>query len=322
MLQQTRVDTVIPYYRRFLEAFPDAIRLCSADLQSVYKLWEGLGYYSRARHLHRAARILTDENNGRLPRDPDALRRLPGIGDYIAAAVLSIAFDRAFAVVDGNVKRVLSRLFRLEIPVNQSGSHGDFQTFADFLLDEYDPGRHNQAVMELGALVCTPRAPACSRCPLASLCRAFREDATDLYPRRLKRSALPLQHWAAGVVPKNGRVLMIRRPEPGLLAGLWEFPCMAVQNGEDPCQTVVHAVGSITGIRSGTPSRIAGVRHTYTHFKLCLDVYLCPFRGGRVRLSGPSAFQWVLFDRIRDLPLHKAVHKALPAVEKILAVSP
>ena len=326
MLQQTQVKTVIPYYNRFLGRFPDVPSLAGADLGEVYKLWEGLGYYSRARYLHQAAGTLAAETGGRLPDDPNRLRRLPGVGPYIAAAILSIAFQQAFAVVDGNVKRVLARLFLLDIPVNRGASYTVFQGFADGLLDRTDPGRHNQAVMELGALVCTPKNPACDICPVSFFCKAFEKNLVPQYPRREKRPALPVKRWASGVIVKNGHVLVVRRPDTGLLAGLWEFPCVPVDNPVDktvekeeaPKGRIEAGLRSTVGLHVSPTRRITTIRHTYTHFKLVMDVFLCSFDGGRVRLNGPAGFKWLKAERITALALHKAVHKALPAVEKAL----
>ena len=317
MLQQTQVKTVIPYYRRFLDQFPNAACLAAAERQSVYKIWEGLGYYSRARHLHQAAGIITTQMNGCLPHDPKTLQSLPGIGPYIAAAVLSIAFNQPFAVVDGNVKRVLARLFLLETPANGT-SHTDFQILADLLLFNTDPGRHNQAVMELGALICTPRNPRCLQCPLALYCNASRQNLTAQYPRRLKRPSLPHQHWVAGVVLKNDRILLTRRPANGLLGGLWEFPCITISPNEDPALACFDAIHNTVGLKTDHPLHITTIHHTYTHFKLRMDLYLCQFLQGRIRLKGPDAFKWIHPSHTNKLPLHKAVLKSLPALEKTL----
>ena len=186
--QQTQVKTVLPYYERFLAAFPDIHSLAAAGSQTVLKLWEGLGYYRRAHHLMEAARHITREWNGHLPEQRDVFRTLPGVGDYIANAVMSIAFGQPWAVVDGNVKRVLARLFRLGDPVKRPSTHDRFQSLADHLLDRSDPSAHNQAVMELGALICLPRNPVCQTCPLAARCRAYGDGVVDRYPVREKKS--------------------------------------------------------------------------------------------------------------------------------------
>jgi A/G-specific adenine glycosylase len=187
MLQQTRVQTAEPYFHRFMSRFPDLVSLSQSRMQPILKLWEGLGYYRRARHLHAAARIVVAEHNARVPADPAVFQSLPGVGPYICAAVMSIAFDRPLAVVDGNVKRVLSRLMLLDAPVNRPAAHRYFQRMADRLLLADAPGTHNQAVMELGALVCRPRTPQCPACPLATLCSAHEQGRQLAYPVRDKR---------------------------------------------------------------------------------------------------------------------------------------
>lgn len=312
MLQQTQVKTVIPYWHRFTAAFPDVARLAAADPQTVLKLWEGLGYYRRAHHLMAAARAIVREWNGRLPAQREAFRRLPGVGDYIANAVMSIAFDQPWAVVDGNVKRVLARLFCLADPVNRPSSHARFQALADRLLDKADPSRHNQAVMELGALICTPRQPACPTCPLATRCRANRDGVVDRYPVRDQKAAVPEHAMVAGVVVKNGKILLVRRPDEGFLAGLWEFPggrCHKKEAASDACGRLV---AEQSGLKVAVGQPVTRVRHAYTHFKITLDVLACRWESGRVRLDGPVAFRWVRRHDLDAYPLPGAIKKVLP----------
>lgn len=318
MLQQTQVKTVIPYYHRFLEKYPTVHHLASSDLQAVLKCWEGLGYYSRARHLHRAARIIVADLGGRLPETWPAMRQLPGVGDYIAAAVLSIAFAKPYAVVDGNVKRVLARLFVMATPVNLSTAHKAFQAVADQLLDTGNPGRHNQAMMELGAEVCVPRRPLCRHCPLTQLCRAQLSRTTDQFPARIQRRAVGRQHWVAGLVIRQGRLLLTRRPDTGLLGGLWELPGGVVRAGERPVRACADRIRDVVGLDVRVARHLATVNHAYTHFKLHLDIYLCNQPEGRVRRNGPSAHEWVSYKRLERLPLHKAVHKALPVIREMV----
>jgi A/G-specific adenine glycosylase len=319
MLQQTQVRTVEPYYHRFISRYPDVIRLARADLQSVLKLWEGLGYYSRARNLHKAAGIVASCMDGRMPDTWEALRGLPGIGDYIAAAVLSIAFGRAHAVVDGNVKRVMARLFLLDAPVNQASSHKVFHTLADRLLDKHNPGRHNQAAMELGALVCTPRAPRCPECPAGRFCAARRKGLTHLYPRRNRRQPVPTRRSVAGVVLKSGRMLLVRRPEDGLLGGLWEFPGGALPEGADPAVACRLQLKRAVNLDVRVARHMATISHSYTHFRLKLELYLCEWKSGRVCLSGPSDFKWLTVSGVGALPLHGAMHKALRHLGSVVA---
>ena len=312
MLQQTRVETVVSYYQRFLTAFPTVADLARADQQEVLRVWEGLGYYARARNLHRAAGIVVDRFGGRLPDDPDDLRSLPGVGAYIAAAVLSIAFGKPFAVVDGNVKRVLARLLMIETPVNGPGADSVFQLQAQRLLYRPDPGAFNQALMELGALVCTPRNPACDRCPLAGFCAARQSDSVAAFPVRNKKRPVPEYAIAVGVVYKNGRVLITRRKPEGLLGGLWEFPGGKIRKGESAEAACQREISEEVGLTVTVEERIARVRHAYTHFKIVMDVFCCRYEKGKVALNGPVDFAWVLPRRLDDYPFPKANRKFIP----------
>ncbi|MFO7706777.1 MAG: A/G-specific adenine glycosylase [Desulfobacterales bacterium] len=298
MLQQTQVKTALPYYRRFLKRFPTLRKLAGSDVGDVLKLWEGLGYYARARNLHRAGALVLECHGGRVPDRWEPFRALPGVGDYIAAAVLSIAFNRPHAVVDGNVKRVLARLLTLTDPVNQSAARGVFQAEADRLLARRRPGDFNQAMMELGALVCTPASPQCAICPLAPLCAAHRGGATARYPSRAAPRPVPEFEAAAGVVFKNGRVLITRRPEQGLLGGLWEFPGGKLRRGESPAAACAREIKEEVDLEVVVESALALVRHAYSHFRIRLHVFRCRFAAGRVRLKGPVAHRWV---RVADL---------------------
>lgn len=317
MLQQTQVKTVLPYYERFMATFPTVQHLADATLHAVLKAWEGLGYYSRARNLHRAAGIVASQMNGRLARDWRTFRRLPGVGDYIAAAVLSIAFGRPHAVADGNVKRVLARLLLIDVPVNQASGHKVFQTTAQQLLSHKAPGDHNQAVMELGALICTPRQPACGSCPLKRFCRAAGTDQMDRYPLRLKTDPTPEHRLVCAVVLKNGRLLLTQRPSEGLLGGLWEFPNGPWKNGEPSACACVNMVRSTVGFDVKPLARLTRVRHAYSHFKIQMPVFHCRWQSGRVRLNGPQAFRWVSLEKLTEFPLHGAVQKIVPYLEKM-----
>ncbi|CAB5114129.1 A/G-specific adenine glycosylase (EC [Olavius algarvensis associated proteobacterium Delta 3] len=311
MLQQTQVQTVIPYFNNFVTAYPDVASLARADLQSVLKSWEGMGYYARARNLHRAARRLHAETHGRVPSNWADFRALPGVGDYIAAAVLSIAFDKPYAVVDGNVKRVLARLSVVDAPVNQSGSMTVFRKMAESLLDRAHPGTFNQAVMELGALVCTPRSPSCKTCPLTAYCRAFLSGRVDAYPKKEKRKPVPQYHIAAGVVEKNRRLLITRRSPDVMLGGLWEFPGGKVRRGETAEAACVREIREEVNLAVAVESHLTRVRHAYSHFKIILDVFRCRYLSGRVRRRGPVAHRWVSYRQLDRYPFPGANRKFL-----------
>lgn len=316
MLQQTQVKTVSTYFTRFLRRFPDVNHLARADLQEVLKQWEGLGYYTRARNLHQSAAIIANQMGGRIPEDWNVFRGLPGVGDYIAAAVMSIAFGKPFAVVDGNVKRVLSRLFGMDDPVNQAASKKNFQHTADELLDRNHPGDHNQALMELGALICTPRNPQCRRCPINHNCRALKEDSVDRYPRRVPRVRTPQQHLVVCLVRKNGRFLIVKRPAEGLLGGMWELPGGPLRPDEESAAACSRLMGQTVGLKITGSESIAVVRHAYSHFRIIMEVFVCDWLQGRVRCHGPADFQWIEPNQIGHFPIHRAVLKAWPTIRE------
>ena len=309
MLQQTQVKTVLPYYERFIRAFPDLKALARADAAPVLKLWEGLGYYRRAHHLQTAARRIIDSGRSTVPADRQTFRALPGVGEYIANAVMSIAFGQPYAVVDGNVKRVLARLLAVAAPVNQPAGQRMFQELADRLLDQEAPGAFNQALMELGALVCTPRRPTCAQCPLQAHCRARTSDAVDRYPTRTTRKPPPVLAQVAGVVWHRGRLLAVRRPTDGLLGGLWELPNGPLRQRESAPDACQREIRRQTGIEVTVLDKIATVRHAYTHFKIVMDVYRCRKKAGRIRLQGPNAFRWITPAQLDSLAFTGASRK-------------
>ena len=319
MLQQTQANTVQPYYHRFLQRFASLESLARADLQDVLKMWEGLGYYARARNLHSAVGIVLSHHHGIVPDRWEDFRKLPGVGDYIAAAVLSIAFDKPYAVVDGNVKRVLARLFLMEAPVNRSTSNKIYKQAADRLLSPQDPGTHNQAMMELGAMVCKPRKPLCSVCPIQAMCLAFKTGRVGEYPKKLKRSPTPQFKIAVGVVFKNGSVLITRRKPEGLLGGLWEFPGGKIQNNEMAKFACIREIKEETNLSVGIDSHIGRIKHAYTHFKIVMDVFCCSYISGKVKLNGPVDHRWIKLNELDDYPFPKANHKFFPELKKLAA---
>ena len=318
MLQQTQVNTVLEYYRRFINAFPGLKRLAQADVQSVLKLWEGLGYYARARNLHRAAQCVVKQHAGKIPNTWEAFYSLPGVGDYIAAAVLSIAFEQPYAVVDGNVKRVLARLYKISAPVNQPQSYRRFKATANKLLDVKRPGTFNQAMMELGALICKPRHPACDACPLNSVCRAYQTQQVALFPKRKKRAATPQYHISVGVVFKKDRVLITRRKPEGLLGGLWEFPGGKIRDGESASAGCLREIKEEVNLQVKIVRHLTQVKHAYTHFKIVMEVFCCNYVSGRVYLRGPEAFRWIRLEEYKQYPFPRANHKFIPLLKRYI----
>jgi A/G-specific adenine glycosylase len=314
MLQQTRVETVIPYYQRFIERFPDVAALASADLDDVLGVWQGLGYYSRARNLRAAARVLVDDFGGEIPDDVEGLRRLPGVGRYTAGAVASIAFDRPEPVVDGNVARVLTRLRGIREDVKRADVARRLWDEAGELARGPRPGDLNQALMELGARVCTPRSPSCPACPLRRHCDAHREgDAAEL-PVLARRAEPRLMEAAAALVLRRGRALAVRRPPEGLLGGLWELPGGELVRRERPGTGLVRALRERVGLAVERSERAGVVEHGFTHRRLRLHVFRCDTAKGRIRLAGFDAHRWLEPAALAGLPQGAVTRKALRLV--------
>ncbi|MBN1489451.1 MAG: A/G-specific adenine glycosylase [Phycisphaerae bacterium] len=293
MLQQTRVDTVIAYYQRFLRAFPTVNALASARLDRVLKLWEGLGYYSRARHLHAAARLIVHHHEGRLPATAEAWARLPGIGRYTASAIASIAFGERVAVLDGNVKRVLARLFRIRRCIDDGATVELLWAMAESLVPPRAPGDFNQAMMELGATVCTPKRPRCQVCPVRAHCEARIAGDQETLPVRRKRRPIPHIVIVAGAVCRDGKYLMGKRPVESMLGGLWEFPGGKVEPGETHEAAVAREMKEETGLGVRVGRRLASVNHVYSHFSVTLHLYACRAVRGRPRAIYHSELRWM-----------------------------
>jgi A/G-specific adenine glycosylase len=293
MLQQTQVATVEAYYCRFVSRFPTVRALARADLGAVLKAWEGLGYYARGRNLHRAAQVMVRDFGGRVPDTAEGLASLPGVGRYTAGAVLAIAFGRPAAALDGNVIRVLSRLFRVEGDVRDRAVLARLWDLAGSLVPERGVRAHTEAMMELGAVVCTPRRPACGACPVSPHCLARRHGLQETLPRRAARPRPPHVHVTAGIVWKRGKFLITLRPPSGLLGGLWEFPGGKQEPGESLEACLRRELLEETGLRVRVGRRLVTVRHAYTHLRVTLHVYECRAGAGRVRLSGCAAHRWV-----------------------------
>ena len=310
MLQQTRVDQAQPYYDRFVAAFPTVRALAEADLDVVLRQWEGLGYYARARNLHRAAQIVSGQYEGRLPSTYEALRALPGIGPYTARAILSIAFGLPHAALDANVRRVLSRLCALA-----RGTETELQRLASSLLDRERPGDFNQALMELGALVCAPKAPQCARCPLSLVCGAFAEGVPEAYPERRKRPNVPHHDVATGVLfDRQGRLLIQRRSEESMLGGLWELPGGKREGDESIEDACRRELREELGIDVEVGELVDKVNHAYTHFKITMYAFRCCIREGAPKSAGGLPLRWVLLSDLDGYAFPRANRRILDAL--------
>ncbi|MEJ5363944.1 MAG: A/G-specific adenine glycosylase [Desulfosoma sp.] len=275
MLQQTQVAKVVPYFERWMARLPDVQAVAEAPLDELLHLWEGLGYYSRVRHVKKAAEAILSRHGGKIPSDEKALRELPGIGEYTAAAIASLAFGQDVPVLDGNAQRVAARLLDWNDPVDETRTK---KALRQALGRWMPPGRareFNQAVMELGSVVCTPKRPACKACPVVSWCRAYAAGTVAERPAKRRRPSPEHVSVAVGVLYKNGEIFIQKRPPGGLMAGLWEFPGGKLENGESPEEAVKRELFEELGVTIRVLEKVAEIRHAITRFRILLHAFRC-----------------------------------------------
>jgi len=305
MLQQTQVDTVIPYFKRWLEHFPTLESLAAVEQTEVLQLWEGLGYYSRARNLHRAAQKVVTEFSGILPNDMKTLLSLPGIGRYTAGAILSIAFNQKQPALDGNIRRVYTRLTNSFEPIGTSSSDKHLWKFAESVLPETRAGDFNQALMDLGSIVCLSQNPLCNNCPIQTDCQAFSHGTQLSLPAKSQKAPIP--HWivGAGVVFRDSEVLIAKRPQKGLLGGLWEFPGGKLEpDDQDLAACIRRELIEELELRVVVGQQLGIFKHAYTHFKVTLHAYFCSPESGQT-LEESETLRWVRPDQLADFPMGK-----------------
>jgi A/G-specific adenine glycosylase len=307
MLQQTTVAAVIPYYRHFLATFPDVATLAAAPLERVIELWAGLGYYSRARNLHRAAQLIVAEHGGGFPEVVEELATLPGVGRSTAGAIVSIAFDRPAAILDGNVRRVLVRIFALDVDPRSPAAERRLWTWAEALISRESPHDYAQAIMDLGATVCTPRDPACPACPLEFFCQARRQGLERQLPLTRPRKSVPVRRQVALLADHGGRYLVRPRPAEGFLGGLWEFPVADLCAGEEPLAGSLRLATEL-GL-SGDVADAGKLRHAYSHF--ILELAFVRVRETAVTKVAEGDWQWRSAEQLAVTPLHGAHRKGL-----------
>lgn len=305
MLQQTQVATVIPYYERFLDAFPTIADLAKADEQDVLKLWEGLGYYRRARDLHRAARLLVVDNGDTVPDDVEIWRELPGVGRYILGAVLSQAFDRRLPIVEANSKRVLCRLFGQTGELTNKTVVDWLWNTAEALLPRKRVGDFNQALMEFGQVICTSSKPRCTQCPLAQACAARKTGAEELIPTRPPPKQIQDQREIAVVVRNRGKVLLTRRPASGRWANMWEFPRLAIETRESIEAAAQRIIADLLGIEAAIGPELLTIRHSVTRFRITLTALEAKYRAGRPKPSYYVDARWLTVAELRDYPVSR-----------------
>jgi A/G-specific adenine glycosylase len=312
MLQQTQMDRVVDYFNRWISRFPDLKSIAGACEQDVLKLWEGLGYYSRARNIIKSANILVAEYCGKLPADHNQLLKLPGIGKYTAGAIMSIAFNKEYPLVDANIERVFARLFNLAQPVKDKKTSAFIWQKAGDLLPYGRAREFNQALMELGALVCIAKNPRCKICPIKTDCQAFSFDLVAKRPVLNAPAKTIFIEMATGILEQNGRILIQKRKPKGVWANLWEFPGGRLEAGETPEMALVREYLEETELAVGNLKKITTVKHSYTIYRVTLHCYFCSLMDGRLEpvLHGAQEYRWVKPEELSDFAL-PAGHRKL-----------
>lgn len=314
MLQQTQVKTVRPYYERWLGQFPTVEALAAAELQTVLKAWEGLGYYARARNLYQAAQRIVSEHNGQIPQKFDQITALPGIGRTTAGGILSSAYNLPYAILDGNVKRVLARLVALPVP--PAKAMNTLWDLSERVLDPENPRDFNQAIMDLGATLCTRRQPNCPRCPWQGHCRAYNLNVQTEIPMTESKAPIPHKHIGVAVIWNDqGQVLIDRRKPEGLLGGLWEFPGGKIETRETVEACIRREIQEELGIDIAVGELLCTVTHTYSHFKVTLNVHHCTHLSGDPQPIECDEVRWVNLGQIEEYPFPKANIQIIDALK-------
>lgn len=312
MLQQTTVAAVVPYFRRFLAALPTVSALAAADEQQVLKLWEGLGYYRRARHLHAAAKRLVADHGGEFPDDPEVWAGLPGVGRYIMGAVLSQAFDRKLPVVEANSLRVLARVFGYRDDPREGAGKARVWAAAEAVLPGERAGDFNQALMELGALVCTPAKPACGECPVASHCAAKRGGLQERIPPPKKQPEITAVSEVGVVIRLRGKILLCRRrADAGRWQNMWEVPHAERRPGEELADAAARVAGELTGLKVEPGAEVATIRHGVTRFRITLACVEAAATGGEFVPGFYAAAEWLSPAELAERPVSSPQRKLM-----------
>ena len=316
MLQQTQISRVMDYYEQFITLFPDIDTLAQSNSSEVLKAWEGLGYYARARHLHQAAKLISNHRHGQFPQTYEDLIALPGIGTYTAAAVMSIAFNQPYPVIDGNVTRVLCRVFGIEKDPKETKTRHELSYITSELLPRRRVGIFNQALMELGSTVCHPKDPQCSECCLRYQCYACTLSDPTRLPIKVKKSPKPYFDVTAGFIWKGRKLLLAQRYAKGMLGGLWEFPGGKKESNETLRECLRREIDEELGIEVEVKEPIASIKHAFSHFRITLHGFHCQYLGGSIRSLGCADWKWIYPSEVTTFALPRADTKLFEAWQK------
>jgi A/G-specific adenine glycosylase len=305
MLQQTRVNTVVPYYLRWVEKYESIKSVAKADDLKLLKLWEGLGYYSRCRNFHKACKIIVDDYGGEIPSDYQNFRLLPGVGDYTASAVFSIGLKQTYAAIDGNVRRVMARVLRIKNVTNRNKKRIN-NTLIKWM-DQERPGDINQALMDLGNSICRFDHAHCSTCPIAEICLAKNMSVPQSYPAKVKKKVIPHKEFVAGMIWRGEDFLITNRTENALLGGLWELPGGEIESNETPIGALRRQIKEECNMDINIGKKVGYVKHAYSHFKLTLTLYQCQTQGSVKSVE--KEYRWIKPIEVNNFPFPKSNHK-------------
>jgi A/G-specific adenine glycosylase len=305
MLQQTRVNTVVPYYLRWVEKYESIKSVAKADDLKLLKLWEGLGYYSRCRNFHKACKIIVNDYGGEIPSDYQNFRLLPGVGDYTASAVFSIGLKQTYAAIDGNVRRVMARVLRIKNVTNRNKKR--IKNTLIKWMDQERPGDINQALMDLGNSICRFDHAHCSTCPIAEICLAKNMSVPQSYPAKVKKKVIPHKEFVAGMIWRGENFLITNRTENALLGGLWELPGGEIESNETPIGALRRQIKEECNMDINIGKKVGYVKHAYSHFKLTLTLYQCQTQGSVKSVE--KEYRWIKPIEVNNFPFPKSNHK-------------
>lgn len=313
MLQQTKVETVIPYYTNWIDTYPTIYDVHNEKIDKLLKIWEGLGYYSRVKNFKESCDIICKQYNGKIPQNYNEFIKLKGVGPYIASAVLSIAFNKPLVSIDGNVNRVASRYLSIDTSIRKSHIY-----ISDYLSEKiifFSSGDFNQAIMDLGRYVCKPKSPECIRCPLKSDCKSYIDGTTELYPIKLKTAKIPHYSIGVGIIFKHEKLLITQRAYKAMLGGLWEFPGGKKNKRESIKECVVREIKEETNIDIDIVKKINNVKQVYSHFAVTIHPYLCRYISGDIKLDGPINYKWINKHKLNQYAFPRANQKIIKQLE-------
>jgi A/G-specific adenine glycosylase len=305
MLQQTQVETVIPYFHKWSREFPNIEDLQRCSEEDVLKIWEGLGYYSRARNIKKTADILVSDYNGKLPENLAALRKLPGIGEYIAAAICSIAFGQMVPALEANGIRVIARLLDCHEEVSRTKTKLAFKGYLTQIIEFGEAGSLNQAVMDLGSLICLPKNPICKECPIKDHCLAFKNNTQNILPIKKQKNPIPHVIVVAAVIRVDSKVLITKRLPNKLLGGLWEFPGGKVEEGESYQAALKREIYEEIGVEIVVGKSLGEYQHAYTHFSVTVHTYIAQITTGIIQKLEVADYAWMDIDQLDQVPMGK-----------------